>query len=129
MKNGLLVALVPAALALVAVTSCASAASGQQTWILVCADSVSQSDCNLTTASKWYHLPAPQPSGSSPAVKAAKAKVSRTLEQGFYVSQEQFPAGVSMGARGKVFKACDSADATPADAQEAEWARRGECLR
>ncbi len=105
-------------------------AAGQQTWILVCAKSLPQSECNLTTASRWYHLPSPQPSATSPAIKAAKAQVAQRLEADFYVSQEQFPAGVSMGPRGRVFKACDAeATAQPTDSQEAEWARRGECLR
>lgn len=107
----------------------AVAKGGMQTWILVCPKSLAQSECNLTTASRWYHLPSPQPSGSSPAIKAARAKVGRDLEAGSYVAQEQFPAGVSMGERGRVFKACDPEPASPADAQEAEWARRGECLR
>lgn len=107
----------------------ASAKGGHQTWILVCPKSLAQSQCNLTTASKWYHLPSSQVSASTSEIKAAKAKIGRTLDVGFYVSQEQFPAGVSMGERGKVFKACDSDGAAPADAQEAEWAQRGECLR
>jgi hypothetical protein len=34
-----------------------------------------------------------------------------------------------MGARGNVFRACDAEPATPADAQQADWAARGECLR
>jgi hypothetical protein len=51
-------------------------AAGQQTWILVCAKSLPHSECNLTTASRWYHLPSPQPSATSPAIKAAKAQVA-----------------------------------------------------
>ena len=107
----------------------AEAKGGMQTWILVCAKSVAQDDCNLTTASRWYHLPAAQPSGASPAIKAAKAKVAQGLDGDSYVWLEQFPAGVSMGAHAQVFKACDSDVPAPADAQEAEWAQRGECLR
>jgi hypothetical protein len=106
----------------------AAAKGGMQTWILVCSKGVPQGECNLTTASRWYHLPSAQPGASSPAIKAARAKVGEGLEAGFYVSQEQFPAGVSMGARGNVFKACDDA-AAPADSQAAEWAQRGACLR
>ena len=106
----------------------ASAQGGLQTWILVCAKSVAQGDCNLTTADRWYHLPAPQPSASTAAIKAAKAKVGREIDGGFYVAQEQFPAGISMGPHGKVFKACDSPDAA-SGAQEVEWAQRGSCLR
>lgn len=107
----------------------AAAKGGMQTWILVCPKSLPHSECNLTTASRWYHLASPQPAGGSPAIRAARARVAQGLEAGFYVAQEQFPAGVSMGDRGKVFKACDPTPAAPADAQEAEWARRGECLR
>lgn len=105
----------------------AAARGGQQTWILVCASSLPKTGCNLTTASKWYHLAAPQASANTAGIKAARAKVSQSLEAGFYVSQEQFPAGVSMGERGRIFRACDAA-ASPADSQEAEWARRGACL-
>lgn len=107
----------------------AAAKGGMQTWILVCPKSLPHSECNLTTASRWYHLASPQPAGGSPAIRAARARVAQDLEAGFYLAQEQFPAGVSMGDRGKVFKACDPTPAAPADAQEAEWARRGECLR
>ncbi|WP_457796893.1 hypothetical protein [Methylocystis sp. S23] len=108
----------------------AMARGGMQTWILVCPKSLGQGECNLTTASRWYHLPSAQPSASSPAIKAAKAKISAALDAGSYVSVEQFPAGVSMGPRGDVFRACNAGGgATPADAQMAEWAQRGECLR
>jgi hypothetical protein len=107
----------------------ATARGGQQTWILVCSDSVPKNECNLTTAAKWYHLSTPQASASTPGIKAARAKVGQSLDKGFYVSQEQFPAGVSMGERGRIFKACDAESAgAPADAQQAEWARRGACL-
>lgn len=115
-----------ASLALLSI-AVAQARGGQQTWILVCPKSLPRSDCNLTTAAKWYHLPAPQASASTPAIKAAKAKVAGAVEAGFYVSQEQFPAGVSMGERGGIFKACDGA-AAPADAEQAQWAQRGACL-
>ncbi|GLI93570.1 hypothetical protein [Methylocystis echinoides] len=107
----------------------ATARGGQQTWILVCSDGVPKNECNLTTAARWYHLSAPQASASTPAIKAARAKVAQSLDKGFYVAQEQFPAGVSMGERGRIFKACDPESATPpADSQQAEWARRGSCL-
>ncbi len=69
----------------------AEARGGQQTWILVCPKSLPKSDCNLTTAAKWYHLPAPQASASTPAIKAARAKVVGAVEDGYYVSQEQIP--------------------------------------
>ncbi len=120
--------LVIAGALLVATTGLATA-GGMQTWILVCPKSLSQSDCNLTTASHWYHLPSAQPSASSPAVKAAKARISASLDAGSYLSVETFPAGVSMGPRGNVFRACNSEGAAPADSQMAEWAQRGECLR
>ncbi len=107
----------------------ALAKGGMQTWILVCPKSLAQSECNLTTASRWYHLPSLQPAGGSPAIKAARATISQGLAVGFYVSQEQFPAGVSMGERARVFKACDPQAAAPADAEAAAWAQRGECLR
>ncbi|WP_442753833.1 hypothetical protein ACNHKD_12605 [Methylocystis sp. JAN1] len=101
-----------------------------QTWILVCSKSLAKSECNLTTAKRWYHLPSPQPSAASPAINAAKSQLSGALDAGSYLSVEQFPAGVSMGARGNVFRACDAKNAAaPADAQMAEWAQRGECLR
>ncbi|MGJ0505899.1 MAG: hypothetical protein ACR652_01945 [Methylocystis sp.] len=110
--------------------SAAAARGGQQTWILVCPKSMPKSDCNLTTAAKWYHLPSPQASANTAEIKAAKAKVAGSMEPGFYVSQEQFPAGVSMGDRGRIFKACDAESAAaPTDAQEADWAQRGACLQ
>ncbi len=114
---------------ILASASAALARGGQQTWILVCPNSLPKGDCNLTTAAKWYHLPSTQASGATPQIKAARAKVGADLESGFYVSMEQFPAGVSMGERGKVFKACDPQGASPSDAQEAAWAERGQCLR
>ncbi len=124
MKNAIL-----ATLLLAMTTSAASARGGQQTWILVCPNSLPKTNCNLTTAAKWYQLPSPQASAGTPEIKAARAKVGAALDNGFYVSMEQFPAGVSMGERGRVFKACDPQAATPSDAQEAAWAERGECLR
>lgn len=117
-----------AALAFLGVTD-AIAKGGQQTWILVCPASLSKDACNLTTASRWYHLPTPQASAETPAIRAARAKVGQGLEAGFYVSQEQFPAGVSMGPHAAVFKACADDVGAPDDAEAAEWARRGECLR
>lgn len=107
----------------------AAARGGQQTWILVCPNSLPKSDCNLTTAAQWYHLPSAQSSAATPQIKAARAKVGATLDKGFYLSQEQFPAGVSMGERGRIFKACDPQGAAPSDSQEAAWAERGACLR
>lgn len=125
MKKSLLVTLF-----LAASFSGAAAKGGQQTWILVCPKSMPKGECNLTTAAQWFHLPSPQASANTADVKAAKAKVAGALDGGFYVSVEQFPAGVSMGERGRVFRACDSdGAAAPADAQQAEWARRGECLQ
>jgi hypothetical protein len=121
--------LVLVGLLLAATAGAVSAKGGLQTWILVCPKSLAQSECNLTTASRWYHLPSPQPSASSPAIKAAKARISGSLDAGAYVSVEQFPAGVSMGPRGNLFRACNAVGAAPADAQMAEWAQRGECLR
>ncbi|QGM99153.1 hypothetical protein [Methylocystis parvus] len=114
---------------LLAGAGAALAKGGMQTWILVCSKSLAQGECNLTTAARWYHLPSAQPSATSPAVKAAKAQISGSLDSGSYLSVEQFPAGVSMGPRGDVFRACNATGATPADAQTAEWAQRGECLR
>ncbi|WP_424362247.1 hypothetical protein [Methylocystis parvus] len=113
---------------LVAGIGSAAAKGGMQTWILVCPKSLAQSECRLTTASHWYHLPSPQASTSAPAVKAAKAQIAGSLDAGSYLSVEQFPAGASMG-RGNVFRACDTESAAAADAQMAEWAQRGECLR
>lgn len=114
---------------LVAGLGAAEAKGGMQTWILVCPKSLAQSECNLTTASRWYHLPSPQASAGAPAVKAAKAQIAGSLDAGSYLSVEQFPAGVSMGPRGNVFRACNADGVAPADAQMAEWAQRGECLR
>jgi hypothetical protein len=124
MKKVVLVGLI-----LAGATGEATAKGGMQSWILVCPKSLPQNECNLTTASQWYHLPSPQPAGSSPAIKAAKTKIGQGLEAGFYVSQEQFPAGVSLGERARVFKACDAESIRPADSEAAEWARRGGCLR
>jgi hypothetical protein len=107
----------------------ASAKGGMQTWILVCPKSLAQSECNLTTASRWYHMPDAQPSAASPAIKAAKAQLAGSLDGGSYLSVEQFPAGVSMGPRGDIFRACNENVVAPADAQMAEWAQRGQCLR
>ncbi len=107
----------------------AAARGGNRTWILVCGKSLPKSDCNLTTAARWFALPAPQGSAATPAIAAARARIAATLGPGEYMSVEQFPAGVSMGARGNVFRACDAEPATPADAQQADWAARGECLR
>lgn len=116
-------------LLIVAGTGSAFAKGGMQTWILVCSKSLPQSECNLTTASRWYHLPSAEPSAASPAVKAAKARIAGSVDAGSYVSVEQFPAGVSMGPRGDVFRACNATGAAPADSQTSEWAQRGECLR
>lgn len=124
MKNPILVTVL-----LTMITSAAAARGGQQTWILVCPTSLPKSDCNLTTAAKWYHLPSPQASAATPQIKAARAQVGATLDNGFYVSMEQFPAGVSMGERGRIFKACDPQGVAPSDLQEAAWAERGQCLR
>jgi hypothetical protein len=118
-----------AGLFLYASLGAATAKGGMQTWILVCPKSFAQNECNLTTASHWYHLPSPQPAGGSPAIQAARARIGQGLAAGFYLSQEQFPAGVSMGDRARVFKACDPQPAAPVDAEAAEWAQRGECLR
>lgn len=123
MKKTILVTLL-----LAATIGGAAARGGQQTWILVCSNSLPKSDCNLTTAARWFHLPSPQASAATPQIKAARVQVGAMVDKGFYVSQEQFPAGVSMGERGRVFKACDPQSATPSDAQQAAWAGRGECL-
>ncbi|WP_363347825.1 hypothetical protein [Methylocystis echinoides] len=121
--------LILAAALLAMTTGAAAARGGQQTWILVCPKSMPKSDCNLTTAARWYHLPSPQASAATPQIRSAQATVGASLEPGFYVSLEQFPAGVSMGERARVFKACDAQAAAPSDAQEAAWAERGQCLR
>lgn len=107
----------------------AAAKGGLQTWILVCPKELAKSECNLTTAAKWYHLPSAQASANTAGIKSARARISREIDKAFYVSQEQFPAGVSMGERGRIFKACDAEGAAPADSQQAEWARRGGCLQ
>lgn len=107
----------------------AEARGGQQTWILVCSKSLPQSECNLTTASRWYQLPSAQASAATPEIKAARAQVARQIGSDSYVHVEQYPAGVSLGDHAKVFRACDAQPASPADAQEAEWAQRGGCLR
>lgn len=107
----------------------AEARGGQQTWILVCPKSLPQSECNLTTASRWYQLPSAQASAATPEIRAAKAQVGQGIDAGSYVHVEQFPAGVSLGDHARVFRACDAQPASPADAQEAEWAQRGGCLR
>jgi hypothetical protein len=105
------------------------ARGGLQTWILVCPKSLPQRECNLTTASRWYQLPVAQASASTTEIRAAKAEVGRQVDAGFYVHVEQFPAGVSLGNHARVFRACDPTPAAPADAEEAEWAQRGGCLR
>jgi hypothetical protein len=114
---------------LCASVSALEARGGQQTWILVCPKSTPQSECNMTTASRWYHLPSPQASASTPAINAAKAQVRGQIDAGSYIHIEQFPAGVSLGDHARVFRACEDPPATPADSQEAEWAARGGCLR
>lgn len=114
---------------LAASISGALARGGQQTWILVCEKSRPQSECNLTTASRWYHLPSPQVSSATPAINAAKAQVGREIDGNYYLHVEQFPAGVSMGSRGLVFRACELMGPVASDAEEIEWARRGSCLR
>jgi hypothetical protein len=118
-----------AGLFLAAGVGLAEARGGQQTWILVCSKSLPKSECNLTTASRWRHLPSPQASAATPAISAARAQVGSEIDAGSYVHVEQYPAGVSLGEHARVFKACDDPPATPADAQEAEWAARGGCLR
>lgn len=105
------------------------ARGGQQTWILVCPKSTPKSECNLTTASRWFHMASPQASASTPAIAAARAQVGREIDAGSYVHLEQFPAGVSLGQHARVFRGCDDPPTPPADAQEAEWAQRGGCLR
>jgi hypothetical protein len=105
------------------------ARGGQQTWILVCPKSTPKSECNLTTASRWFHMASPQGSAATPAISAARAQVSREIDAGSYVHIEQFPAGVSLGPHARVFKACEEPPPAPADAQESEWAQRGGCLR
>jgi hypothetical protein len=107
----------------------AQARGGQQTWILVCAKSQPQSECNLTTASRWYHLAAPQASAATAEIKAARAQVAREIDGGSYVHVEQYPAGVSLGEHARVFRACAEPPAAPADAEEAAWAARGGCIR
>ncbi len=105
------------------------ARGGLQTWILVCPKSLPQRECNLTTASRWYQLPSAQASAATPEIRAARAEVGRQIDPSLYVHVEQYPAGVSLGNHARVFRACDEQPAAPADAEEAEWAQRGGCLR
>lgn len=106
-----------------------AARGGQQTWILVCPKSLPKSECNLTTASRWYQLPSAQASAATPEIRAAKAQVAQQVGADSYIHVEQYPAGVSLGEHAKVFRACAEQPAAPADAQEADWAQRGVCLR